>query len=204
METIYITLPDYIPQTLVKELVETNIKQNSKFECTVHFDKKSGDENFFSISSKYGAECFYLIGMQVSIMINVWNERIKTKKYNTVNEIEDKHKAMYSPVLERFEKNDTLNFNFEYIEIDKHYFGFDEDGKITYDSSKMMNRHLGFKERIKPYEVEFCKRKDIERFISDGNIIYLFKNKYCKDGLWHHFSIGSCVEYNYRIVYLKK
>ena len=101
-------------------------------------------------------------------------------------------------------ENDSLNFDFEYIEIDKHYFGFDENGDVTYDCNKMMNRNLEFKEKCEPYVAAFCRKKAIQMYISDGHTIYLFKNKDSRDGLWHRFCPGDTAEYNYRMVNLKK
>jgi len=69
METIEVTFPSSIPQQLIIQILEGNLKQNSKYSCKVRFGGFESDEVVYFVSSEDGPEAFYLIGMTASGII---------------------------------------------------------------------------------------------------------------------------------------
>ncbi|MBK7362856.1 MAG: hypothetical protein IPJ01_11210 [Micavibrio sp.] len=60
------------------------------------------------------------------------------------------------------------------IYIDKHYFGFCKDGKITYDLALMDRKR----------DVALITNNNWERLLTEDYTIYLYKNPNRQDGLW--------------------
>lgn len=73
-ETIEVTFPDNIPVEKLIFLIEENIKQNTKYTCKVEFIGFEDDENVYHISSEYGPEVFYFIGMNASGILEAFNK----------------------------------------------------------------------------------------------------------------------------------
>lgn len=62
---ITITLPVQFKPIKVKQIIEGNLWENSKYKCHVQLNGFEDDENVYTISSDQ-VEAFYLIGMTVS------------------------------------------------------------------------------------------------------------------------------------------
>ena len=72
METIEVTFPTNIPKEKIIFILEGTLKLNSKYTCEVEFDRFEDDENVFLVSSEYGANAFFLIGITASGIIEAF------------------------------------------------------------------------------------------------------------------------------------
>ena len=81
------------------------------------------------------------------------------------------------------------------IYIDKWFFGFDENGEITYDEKKMDRRR----------DVALMTWNNYNRIINEDYTIYIYKNKDREDGLWRPIEESSFRQYGYmnRVVEIK-
>ncbi len=73
------------------------------------------------------------------------------------------------------------------IYIYKHYFGFDKDGKVTYDD----------KEWDRKREVAFITNNNWERLLNEDYTIYVYKNPNSEDGLWMPTESSSFIKYGF-------
>lgn len=65
---IEVTFPKIIPRELIKQIIEGNIAENSKYICVVTFEETDAKEHTFTIESER-AEAFYLIGITAGLIL---------------------------------------------------------------------------------------------------------------------------------------
>ncbi len=76
MEMIEATFPLFIPKKKVIEIIQGNMKKNSKYTCEVEFDREEEGENVFLISSEDGPSAFYLIGCTAIAMLQHYEKKM--------------------------------------------------------------------------------------------------------------------------------
>jgi len=81
------------------------------------------------------------------------------------------------------------------IYIDKHYFGLDKNGEITYDISKMDRKR----------DVALMTWNNYDRIIEEDYTIYIYKNPNREDGLWMPTEPMAFIKYGFinRVVEIK-
>ncbi len=73
------------------------------------------------------------------------------------------------------------------IYIDRHYFGIDKNGEVTYDIEKMDRRR----------EVSLITWSSYDMLIREGYTIYIYKNPNREDGLWRPICADSFLKHGF-------